>query len=324
MSSQAADQTCGDAKIFEKMFDQICWDCVVPMTIMGVGYKPDGASSSVGACACFDALGMPDFGWPLGGFQPVRLNEVVQEPWCSPSLGGISLQDDFGGYGTRGTSGDSSSKAFYNYHYFSYPIMEILELFLLPDCDPDPWADFDMLYLSEIDPMWSDDMLSMLLTREAYIFANPLAISSCMVDGITITATGEAIEEMYYCAGTDGNLYPHTGNVGATADPVRNSSLITQRVLASLHRKGLALKTMGDEEMCEPSYIPFLPRSQYKFSMVHPLPQADSSGPYGCCQTPGDSHHKWSTAAGGRQRPGDKDYVWLIWRWTDCCVRDSF
>ena len=111
-----------------------------------------------------------------------------------------------------------------------------------------------------------------------------------------------------------------------STDPVRNSSLITQRVLAGLHRKGLALKTMGDKEMCEPSYVPFIPRSQYKFSMVHPKPQASGrpESPFGCCQTPGDSHHKWSTAAGGRMNPGDDEFVWLIWRWTDCCVRNMW
>jgi conjugal transfer pilus assembly protein TraU len=327
--------SCSDAKIFEKIIDQVCWSCFLPMNIMGVGDKPDGASESVGICNCPDKLGVPEFGWPLGGLQPVRLNEVVQQPWCSPSLGGVQLQDSVG---MGGTHGSDDGNFFMNYHYFSYPLFKILQIFMLGDCDYDAYSSFDLMYMSELDPTWSDDMLSMLLTKEAFLFANPVVRAACVADGISITATGKVVESMYMCAGTDGGLYPLTGNVISTADPAKNSSLITQRVLAGLHRKGLAMKTMGNEEMCKPTYIPFVPRSQYKFSIIHPRPEASSAyrtveveggDPESvyeggkCCHVPGDSHHKWSTAAGGRHRPGDTDFVWLIWRWTDCCVRET-
>lgn len=330
-----SNTTCSDAKIFSKMLKQICWSCFMPMNVMGLtnAKVPDGASSSKLICNCPDGLGVPEFGWPLGGFQPVRLNEVVQQPWCSPTLGGAQLQDDFAGMGTHG---DGTNNTFMNYHYFAYPIFKMLQMFTIPDCDKDPYQQLDMLHLSEIDPTWSNDMLSMLLTKEAFLFNNPIAIAACSVDAVRLTSTGKASESMFMCAGTDGHLYPLTGNVASGDDPVRNSSLITQRVLATLHRRGMALKTMGSEEMCKPTYHPFIPRSQYKFSIVHP--RAEASKAYKtvdvkggdprqiykggeCCHTPGDSVHKWSTTSGGRMRPGDTDFVWLIWKWVDCCVR---
>ena len=329
--------SCSDAKIFKKMIKQICWSCFMPMNVMGLtrSKAPDGASDSTLMCNCADKLGVPEFGWPLGGLQPLKLNEVVKQPWCSPILGGKQLQDSFG---TNGTHGGDDAGFFMNYHYFAYPIFKMLQMFQLRDCDTDPYQQLDLLHMSEIDPTWSDDMLSMLLTKEAFLFANPIAIAACTADAVRITATGKATESMFMCAGTDGSLYPLTGNINSGVDPVRNSSLITQRVLASLHRRGVALKTMGNEQMCKPTYHPFIPRSMYKFSLIHPRAEADSA--YStmeveggdpeqvykggqCCHTPGDSVHKWSTAAGGRMRPGDTDFVWLIWKWVDCCVRNS-
>ena len=208
-ADDSASPTCKNAKIFEKIFKQICWDCFMPMNIMGVGDKPDGASDAFGGCYCLDGLGVPEFGWPLAGFQPARLNEVVTQPWCSPSLGGITMQKSNGEYGSTVKNDNkegTQQKGFYNYHYFAYPIFKILEIFLVPGCDPDPYVDLDMLYMSELDPMWSDDMLSFLLTREAVIFSNPIAYTMCMADGAYITATGKAIESMYFCAGTDGKF----------------------------------------------------------------------------------------------------------------------
>ncbi len=39
-----------------------------------------------------------------------------------------------------------------------------------------------------------------------------------------------------------------------------------------------------------------------------------------CCHRMGESVHKWSTLKGGRSRPGKENYVYMIWRYVDCCV----
>lgn len=351
---------CDNANIFSNVFTQICWDCFLDsLNLFGIGRKPDGADTSVLACMCQDALGVPEFGTPLGFWSPQKVNEVVTTPWCSPALGGIRLQNSLTGLGhnqSRTSGFADTPSAFYQYHYFSYPIMAMLGMLALPDCT-DGYVDMDLLYISEIDPLWNNDLLSLVLNPEAIIFANPVAKAWCAMD-CALTTADDQREGFYGCAGCDGSLYPLTGNIYPQPDPVAGSSLITQRVLASLHRKGLAHKTIGSEAMCKPEFFPTIPRSQYKFSMLYPVPEASSdlakasaipfignpddeedvkanddstlAGQSGedlgvfkdCCHPMGMSTARWCTPVGGRTRPGkDNAYIYMIWNYRDCCAR---
>lgn len=350
---------CPDANIFTNVFDQICWDCFLDsISLMGVnvGDEPDGASSKLPVCSCTDAVGVPELGYPMAFWRPTKVTEVSTKPWCSPALGGINLQDTMTGLGVENHGSLSATgtvrKSFYHYHYFSYPIMEMLGMLAFPSCT-DGYVDMDLLYISEIDPLWNNDLLSLVLNPEAIIFANPVAKLWCMQDCLTTTANQQS-EKNYGCAGCDGDLYPMTGNVLRQPDKVAASSLITQRVLAGLHRKGLARKTIGSEAMCKPGYYPTIPRSQYKFSMMYPVPQAasnlasatttrasenssnatefreklaggdiDSDAFNQCCHPMGMSTSRWCTPYGGRERPGKDAYLYMIWNWRDCCVRGA-
>lgn len=359
-SASTTNPACPDANVFSKVFTQICWDCILDsVNLFGIGKKPNGANNSKLACSCMDALGVPEFGTPAGFWSPTKVNEVVTTPWCSPALGGIKLQDSLTGMGVNPVGkpiADASSKAFYQYHYFSYPIMTMLGMMLLPDCT-DGYVDMDLLYISEIDPLWNNDMLSLILSPESIIFANPAAKAWCAADCVSSTVD-EQSEDTYGCAGCDGSLYPLTGTIFPQPDPVAGSSLITQRVLALLHRKGLAHKTIGDAAMCKPEFYPTIPRSQYKFSMLYPVPEASSKPDKGiqspfigdqgsaedqkqndsandagsvgektdafgdCCHPMGMSTARWCIPAGGRTRPGkDMAYVYLIWNYRNCCIR---
>ncbi|WP_028114988.1 TraU family protein [Ferrimonas kyonanensis] len=325
----AEDQTsfqCNDADIFSRLFNQICWSCFLPVQFMGIGGdRPAGAASSQPFCACRDALGVPEYGFQAGYWAPVRLIETPSIPWCSPSLGGIKLQDDLFSLGlpmdTKDSDQDTAATlARMQYHYFAMPLFAMLEILYLSECS-DGYTDFDLMYLSEVDPLWNNDLTAILLNPEAIIFSSPLTRLWCIGDCLMVS-TGNGTEETYGCAGCDGHLYPMTGNVNESDDPVRVSSLIAQRAIAGLHRRGVAHKTIGDDAMCEAEFWPTLPRSQYKFSMLYPVPEAAVSPGRDCCHSPGESVHLWSTAAGGRSRPGMEDYVHMVWRYRDCCVRN--
>lgn len=280
---------------------------------MGIGNKPDGASSNSLACACVDSLGVPFGGTKLSYFAPLRIIETVHEPYCSPTLGGISLQED---YTAMGYSKDDRS--FWNVHYFAFPLMEMLEI-LYVNCHQDGYIDLDLMYLTEVDPTWNNDILALLLSPEAIVFANPLAQVWCATDCSLVTAN-QAPERSFGCAGCDGSLYPFTGNVIGQNDEVAQSSLVAQRQISSLHRKGLAKKTMGDDSVCQASYAPFTPRSQYKFSMIYPRAEADEEAGGSCCHPMGQSTSVWCLPAGGRMRPGREDAVYLLWQFKECCL----
>ena len=42
-----------------------------------------------------------------------------------------------------------------------------------------------------------------------------------------------------------------------------------------------------------------------------------------CCQPMGMSTARWCTPFGGRERPGRDAYLYMIWNYRDCCVREA-
>ncbi|AVZ00461.1 hypothetical protein DAI21_22910 (plasmid) [Lelliottia sp. WB101] len=43
-------------------------------------------------------------------------------------------------------------------------------------------GDLDIAYLSELDPMWNDSSLSVIINPEAVLFNNPIAQAACAAD----------------------------------------------------------------------------------------------------------------------------------------------
>ena len=61
--------------------------------------------------------------------------------------------------------------AFYQVHWYVYPLLAWMNL--LTDLACMTPETFDVLYITEGDPLWDDDELAFLLNPEAVLFANP-------------------------------------------------------------------------------------------------------------------------------------------------------
>jgi conjugal transfer pilus assembly protein TraU len=303
------------------LITKICWSCVFPIRIAGsitVGgdapprasgvYKP---TDQIG-CVCTDELGVPHIGFTLSLWEPARLIELVRNPGCSTLLG---IKFPLGLIRTTGFSGDASydasDQAFRNYHYYLFPLLPLLDLLHKNRCYSDGFAgDIDVLYLSEMDPTWNNDELALLTAMESLVFSNPIALSACLVDSISSSA-GIPQNALFWCAGTWGFMYPLSGNAQVTGASPRFTSLQAARTLFALHRRGLAHRTMGNDVLCRAKIHPFIVKSQYKLSMVYPLPEAKKN------HWIGETPYKWGI---WRNYPGHgEDHVYLLWRWHDCC-----
>ncbi len=343
---------CPDADIWgKKMMTGICWSCLFPVRLLGMTLFdmgndiPDGATDE-SFCFCSDDNGIPNIGMTASAWLPARLIEIVRKPSCSPALGGISFNNGvilWGGH--KEVEGDGTDKTFYNYHYWAYPLYMILDLFVQNSCNAGGFRSMDMMYMSELDPTWNIDELAFFLNPEAVVFANPLAVAACTVD-CTVTTASQPMTSLWWCAGCWGNLYPFVGNIASDASPPRDTSLLSARVLAALHRRGLAHKTYGNDALCSGTIYPMVPKQQYKMSMLFPVTEAEAEkmltekkdangntiiGANGqpemvekivpgenCCHYIGESPFKWGE---WRNIPGTgEDFVYLIWRYTDCCL----
>lgn len=314
------DPTCSNSKLLSgKLVSDICWDCLYPLRMSGVtlsagsGKIPDNAHDAP-FCVCFDGLGVPEVGFSAALWEPAFVIEHQRTPGCMSTLNGtkINVFDKI----FRGThdTGDFDGKdmMFTHYHYYSFPLLSMLDLFTSKACNPDGYIDIDLMFFSEIDPTWNLDELAFFATPESALVSNPVAITACTADAVSSTAQSP-IESMFWCAGAWGSMYPLTGNVTGGLGIIRGSSLQKARVLNLLHRRGVVRDTVGKESMCYPKVRTTLPKSNYKFTMFFPVPETKRAHMFG------ESSLVWGA---GRTIPavGD-DPVYVIWRWKDCCMR---
>lgn len=299
-----------------KMFTDVCWTCIFPIRVAGIpisGPGGDFPSEAVRSpvCACDDKLGVPRPGITMSMWEPSRLVEFQRVSGCSSILNGIRFPFDRlhqGHHGNGDTDGGDS--VFMHYHYFAFPLLIMLDLFVNATCNPDGYMDMDVMYMSEVDPTWNNSELAFFTNPEAAAVSNPIAAAACGIDAVSSTA-GKPMKELFWCAGAWGNIYPLSGSHNGGSGVIRESSLLKSKVLAALHRRGLAHSTMGSGALCGGYINPTLPKTQYKFNLIAPIPEANKS------HVMGESTFTWGIA---KTIPSiGQDPVYMIWRWNDCC-----
>lgn len=317
--SEVSDPSCINAQVIgPKMITDICWTCIFPIRVAGVPISGGGGSFPDDAvrtpvCACDDNLGVPRPGITTSMWEPFRLIEFQRTPGCSSVLNGAKFPFDpiFRGNHSNGDR-DHSDGSFMHYHYYAFPLMIMLDMFTGGECNAGGYVDLDLMYLSEVDPTWNNDELAFFTNPEAALVANPVAALACIPDAISSMA-GKPIKELFWCAGSWGTVYPLSGNVNGGSGVLNDSSLMSVKALAALHRRGLAWGTVGKDAMCGGIIKPVLPKDQYKFTMLHPVPETSSA------HALGQSVMFWGA---GRTIPSvGEDPIYTIWRWKDCCNR---
>jgi conjugal transfer pilus assembly protein TraU len=83
-------------------------------------------------------------------------------------------------------------------------------------------GDMDIAYLSEVDPMWNDSTLSMIINPEAALFGNLIAQAACAADAAASSA-GLPLSPLFWCAGAQGSMYPFTGYTSGEFSPLESS-----------------------------------------------------------------------------------------------------
>ena len=308
---------------FVNPITDICWSCLMPISIggfsIGKGVSPknrDRENPKLPLCLC-NKGGVPVPGVSIGFWEPVRLVDVTRTPYCMVNLGGI----EFGGdkrkisSSERGYDRRSTHTSFYHVHYYIYPLIYWLELLTDFLCLEE--GTVDVAYMSEFDITWNDPKLQSLLNPEAILFGNPIAQASCGLD-CGASTFNMPLEPMFWCAGCWGNMYPFSGANRDHIGGVQNSSLLTYRIIAKMHRLGMAQSTATSDgkvngEICRKHRAFKIKKKQYKLQMVNPK---STKGPIGCWPL-GLSDMLYSSF---KEYPYDgQDWGYLIWRKRNCC-----
>lgn len=291
----------------------ICWDCLFPMTVSGVNVTPgkeDFDTSNTRICRCPGVP--PKVGIPFSFWEPLRMIDVTTHAYKLVGLGGVSIGNEtIKNRGTVSLIDERGSKtSFYHVHCYEYPLLSILSLFT-EDFPCITKGSLDTTYMSEFDPLWSNDQLNAVFNPEAALFANPLAQTACIADCLEASLS-YADDNLFWCAGCQGSLYPFTGTVSHHVGGVQASSLLVHKTLARLHRVGF-INGYEKGNFCAVEYMPIIKKSLYKTQLVHPIPQ--TSGP---CHPLGKTDFLWG--AGKSYPKGGEEFVYLIWVKKQCCL----
>lgn len=305
---------------FANPLTDVCWSCLFPITIGDASVfssdQPDTPNPSISICTCPAVPLGVRVGISTGYWEPMALVDVTRTPYCMVNLGGFKLSE-----GTPGATGeiDASDPAqggsFYYVHWYKFPLLVWLNVLTDGLCVEK--GDLDIAYLTELDPTWHDDELTFLLNPEAVLFASLPAQVACSADSLA-TLTGLPIDSLFWCAGSQGSMYPMNGRVQEHVGGVQASVLLAERMAYKMHREGLLSDSVGQNSpaLCYPYPTPIIPKSRYRYQMVNPLPTA--SGGEDGCHAFGHTTSLWGSL---HEYPyKGEDFGYLIWRKRNCCA----
>jgi conjugal transfer pilus assembly protein TraU len=296
----------------------VCWTCLFPISIGPIpvvpGDAPDTTNYPSPICTCPEkTLGIPVPGIAIGLWEPVRLIDVSRDPFCFVNLGGTSIPEAqiWTGRGNTSNARHNNEYTTWHLHYYIMPILYLMSIVLDVACLEVDGV--DVAYLTELDPMWTDDELNFIINPEAAVFGNVIAQAACAADCLS-ASVWLPLDALFWCGGCQGSMYPTTGNIDADYGGVQTSLLATERLLYKLGRQGLALLTSTPLAICQPLPMPILKKSQYRTQMTFPIPMIYPTG----CKPFGRSNVLYDM---GKEIPGvGENFGYLIWRKRNCCV----
>jgi len=294
----------------------VCWSCMFPMQVGGVSYG-NGQEAAPGnvmppACVCASGSGVT-IGVSTAFWEHARLVETVKDAYCFPSLGtGMTNPNPgmLGGESQSANNSDSNS-SFKQVHWYTFPVWSILQLFMDFPCTEQ--GGFDLAYMTEVDPMWSNDSLSFTVNPEALLFANPVTQLSCVADSVAATV-GFPIDPMFWCFGSWGSTYPLAGTV-ADNQPLNANANLVARTIFKLGREG-ALWDTGVDQCAGGVLTPIMIKSHYKLQIARPVLGSQ-------CIPIGRSSFIWGMAKNpptGSGLNSADNFLWILARKRICCV----
>ena len=301
---------------FPNIFTEIAWLNMFPIQIGGVKIYdagiPDTGKNVSAICFCGSPI--PMIGITVSFWEPAGFLEAVFDPGCLPTLGLdlnlglLGMERHHGGY--RHVSSKTSESSYTaQVHWIKAPLLSILKILVDVLCIEN-YVDIDVAYLSEPNPLWQDDMMSVFLTPEAFLFANPVLSFACMADA-TKTAFGLPIDKLFWCMGGWSSVYPLTKNLSQDSLPV-GAAAIVSRLLYQMHRFGI----MKDRAInpCNDVFIPIWRKSHYRLQPLRP--KAMTSGSIRI----GQPAFTWTYKIINPSMKGQDNWSFVLWRKVVCCM----
>lgn len=268
-------------------------------------------SSIAGFYPCLDvSFWSPDF-----------VVESVKTPYYSPTLG-TSLGGSSDGHNYGGTNnGPVDAQVFQHTHWFRYPLMDLLKIMKDFKC-LERGNGVDLAWMSEVIPWKKDAMLGALLSPDSFLFANPIAIASCIPEAASAQADF-LVDSLWWCMGAWGTVYP-LGNYKGISDTTTASAALTGKAVFEMLR-GIGGGTGAILDHATAPYCAATPKSiwdksHYKMQLIRPTKKAKAV-------VIGKSSLFWGKGANPPYKAGNNssdEFMYMIYQKYHCCEEIKF
>lgn len=309
-------QTCSGS--FPNPITDTCWACLFPINIAGalisLNQSPNHDPPPPTICTC--PIALPPFqrlGVGLSLWEAWTILEVVRTPGCFPTLNGAQMTFP-GVQGTNNSDPVENGFAYYQVHMFTYPILSLVYGSIIDSiCFQSSIAEFDLAYVTEVDPLWADDDVASIFSPEVFLFNNPISQAICIGDTASATATNFGPDALYWCSGSQGSVFPMSASHNNHIGGIDSSLAKAHSFLFKLQRHGMISDTSISAAICQPfPMVPFLRKNQFKQQSLSPIAQPLKGFGFGV------PSQIWAT---GFEFPvKGEDFSYLMWRKRLCCA----
>lgn len=310
--SMSVNAVCPPQKMFNPVSD-MNWNNMFPITIAGVKVGSNmnpPAMYEPPVCLCPGRLfGTPTPGVGITYWEPLFIAEIAQDAGCMSTIGGVSMLSSYGLL----SAGYESHREFnrLQVHWYEYPVFAIIEMFSDMGCFSS--SGFALGYMTELDSAHQNDLWAARLSPEIALFANQVAVLSCIPDAIA-SSLYFPIDPLYWCAGATGTVMPFSGSTISFTSSQKGNLNVLYRFMAKMHRIMMLNNTIGPQALCFSSPAPIWIKSQYRIDPITPIPINRDT------MVIGQSEMRWGLAPPANYATRE-DSAFLIWVGKQCCAR---
>lgn len=257
-----------NGRVFNPVTD-MNWNNGLPIVAGGQKLSQDGPNnpalhSMPSVCRCGIKVGVGVTYW-----EPTYVAEVSRSAGCLSTMGGEAAFGNSMAHMNTGHADSGGHNQRMQIHWYKYPVaamMDVLKNF--GGCVSLP--DFQLAYMSEVDPEWNAGANSILSQAETLLFANPIAAMACIPE-VATSIFNMNLDVLYWCTGSQGTIFPMTGDSNAFHTNAKGNMQMLAKYVARTFRTGGIFATIGPWAQCSSVYSPIWLKSQFRIDPIYPI-----------------------------------------------------
>jgi conjugal transfer pilus assembly protein TraU len=258
-----------NGRVFNPVTD-MNWNNGLPVVAGGQNLGKSGPNnpalhSMPAVCTCGIKIGVGVTYW-----EPSYVAEIARSAGCLSTMGGTAaFGNTMANMNASKAKGHGNDKQRMQVHWYKYPVAAMMDVLKnLGGCISLP--DFQLAYMSEVDPDWNAGPNSILSQAEALLFSNPIAIMACLPE-VGTALFNMSLDVLFWCSGSQGTVYPMTGDSTSHTTNQKGNIQVLAKYVARTFKTGGIFASIGPWAQCSSVYSPVWLKSQFRIDPIYPI-----------------------------------------------------